>query len=114
MEAKKKKLKKKCSLPLTDKLLPQLTDTGVLIRREIHAGKRKPCGDTDTQKEVGHAHRGRETRRCRSKDQQDWRATPETRRGREGFSPTGSKEISQSLDTPISDFRPQNCGTIQF
>ena len=69
---------------------------------------------TDTQKEDGRAHGGRETGRCRSKDQQGWRATPETRIGRGEFSPTGSKEIAQPLDTPISDFRPQNCGTIQF
>ena len=64
---KKLCLKKKCSLPLTDELLSQLTDTGVLIRREIHTGKRKPHGDTDTQREDGHAHRGRETGRVPQK-----------------------------------------------
>ena len=100
-------MKKKCSLPLTDELLSQFTDTGVLIRREIHIGKRKPCGDTDTQREDGHAHRGRDWKGGAAKTNKAGEQQ-ETRRGRGGFSPTGSKEIPQPLDTPISDFRPQN------
>ena len=56
-------MKKKCSLSLTNKVLSQLSDAGVLIRREIHTGKRKPRGDGDTQKENGHEHGGRQTGR---------------------------------------------------
>lgn len=69
-------------------------------------------------------HRHTEGRWPCTQRQRDWKGAPErtnkageqqeTRRGRGGFSPTGSKEIPQPLDTPISDFRPQNCGTVQF